>query len=369
VNNGLTILESISGVIENVVYHNDDNDYCVIEIVDSDNNLITAVGTMPMAFEGECVELSGTWTFHKEFGRQFAFDSYEKSLPNEVDGILQYLSSKTVKGIGPVTALKIVNKFGVDTFVVIENHPEWLADIHGITMKKAAAISESFKEQSGIRNVMMFCKDYLDKGEVATVYKRFGAGAVGIIKENPYILCSGGISFEKADAIAKSFEVPKNSRERILAAYRYVLSYNATTNGHTCLPKNKLVLAAASVLELTVEEIEPVLDVIISDGELAKHVTDEHTYVMSYDVAQNESYIASRINEMDKYINHFGASDIYLMIEKVESRLGIKYAALQKEAIFKALGGSFMILTGGPGTGKTTIVKGLLSIFNSIGQR
>lgn len=369
-NNGLTVLETISGVIENVVFRNEDNGYCVIEIVDSDNNLITAVGTMPMAFEGECVELSGTWTFHKEFGRQFAFDAYEKNLPSEVDGILQYLSSKTVKGIGPVTALKIVNRFGVDTFDVIENHPEWLADIPGITMKKAAAISESFREQSGIRNVMMFCKDYLDKGEITKVYKRFGSGAVGIIKENPYILCGeGGIPFEKADAIAKSFDVPMNSRARILAGFEYALSYNATANGHTCLPVEKLVLATAAVLGLKKEEIEPILSDFIAEELLSDYGVGVERYVMTREVAENEIYIASRVNEMDKYITHFGAGDIYAMIEKVESQLNIKYAALQKEAVFKALGGSMMILTGGPGTGKTTVVKGLLSIFKSLGLK
>ena len=134
--NGISQPKTLSGVIENVVYRNESNDYTVLEVVDSDNNLITAVGIMPMAFEGENVTLVGDYTFHKEFGRQFAFDSYEKTLPEEIDGILQYLSSKTVKGVGPVTALKIVNKFGVDTFDVIENHPEWLVDVPGITMKR-----------------------------------------------------------------------------------------------------------------------------------------------------------------------------------------------------------------------------------------
>ena len=188
--NGIPEQKAIHGVIENVVYHNENNDYTVIEVVDSENNLVTAVGIMPMAFEGENVTLYGDFTFHKEFGRQFAFEAYEKTLPEEIDGILQYLSSKTVKGVGPVTALKIVNRFGTDTFDVMENHPEWLVDIPGITMKKAAAISDSFREQSGMRNVMMFCKSYMDKGDVTKVYKRFGAGAIGIIKENPYILCA-----------------------------------------------------------------------------------------------------------------------------------------------------------------------------------
>ena len=172
--------DKLQGKIENVVYRNDVTDYSVLEISDGEENLITAVGIMPMAFEGESVELVGRWTFHKEFGKQFAFDSFEKKLPEDVDGILQFLSSRTVKGVGPVTALKIVNRYGRDSFDVIENHPEWLADIPGITLKKAAAISESFREQSGLRGVMMFCKDFMGTGEVGKVYKRFGVGAIGI---------------------------------------------------------------------------------------------------------------------------------------------------------------------------------------------
>ena len=190
-------IETLKGTIENVVYRNENNDYTVLEIVDGEDNLITAVGVIPLASEGEIVTLRGRWTFHKEFGKQFAFDSFDKSLPDDVDGIFKYLSSGAIKGIGPVTALKIVNRFGADSFDVIEHRPEWLADISGITRKKAAAISRSFIEQSGIRGVMMFCKDYMGTGEVSKVYKKFGAGAVGIIRDNPYVLCGGelGIPF------------------------------------------------------------------------------------------------------------------------------------------------------------------------------
>ena len=369
--NGIPEQKAIHGVIENVVYHNENNDYTVIEVVDSENNLVTAVGIMPMAFEGENVTLYGDFTFHKEFGRQFAFEAYEKTLPEEIDGILQYLSSKTVKGVGPVTALKIVNRFGTDTFDVMENHPEWLVDIPGITMKKAAAISDSFREQSGMRNVMMFCKSYMDKGDVTKVYKRFGAGAIGIIKENPYILCADrhGISFEKVDTMAKDLGVPANSPARILAGINYTLDYNAVMNGHTCLPYDKLVSAAASILSISEEEIAALLPELAKREEIVIDEFDRTKYVMTVQVAESERYIASRVAQMDSLVNHFGAGDIWAMIQQVESRFGITYAELQRQAIFEALNGSIMILTGGPGTGKTTVVKGLLAIFDSIGHK
>ena len=363
--------EILKGVIENVVYINADNDYCVIEVVDENNDLITAVGTMPMPFDGENVTLVGEYGMHKEFGRQFAFESFEKTLPEEEEGILQYLSSKTVKGIGPVTAHKIVKKFGCDTFEIIENHPEWLADIPGITLKKAAVISESFREQSALRNVMMFCKDYMDKSDVTKIYKNLGAEAVSVIKDNPYILCNEvyGISFDKTDALAKDLGVDLSSYERICAGILYTLSYNASYNGHTCLPYEKLGLAAASVLGLDVEVIYDTIMQMISDGLLAKYICDGEALVMRSYVKDAEEYIAKRIVEMERYTSHFTKADIQAMIEKVEDLYGIRYAELQKEAIYMAMSGSLTILTGGPGTGKTTVVKGLISIFKSIGHK
>ena len=363
--------ETISGTIENVVYRNENNDYTVLEIVNDENELITAVGNMAMAFEGEKVTLTGGFTYHKEFGRQFAFEAYEKSLPDEVDGILQYLSSKTVKGIGPVTALKIVNRFGVDSFDVIENHPEWLADIPGITMKKAAAIAESFREQSGIRGVMMYCKDFLGKGEVTKVYKQLGAGAVGLIKENPYLLCDEKFSvpFEKADTIAKTFDVPMDAPVRILAGIEYTLVYNAAVNGHTCLPFDKLVAASAATLGVGSETVERNLCDALKAGRLSLYSVDGVRYVMRAATEKSENFIAERICEMENSIEAFGTQNCYTLIEKVEAQFGITYAARQKEALFEALNRSVMILTGGPGTGKTTVVEGLISIFDSMGYK
>ena len=363
--------EAVKGIIENVVYRNENNDYTVLEIVDEANELITAVGIIPMAFEGENVSLTGHWTYHKEFGRQFSFDAYEKHLPKEVDGILQYLSSSTVKGVGPVTALKIVNRFGPESFDVIENHPEWLADIPGITMKKAAIISESFRQQTGIRGVMMFCKDYLGTGEVTRVYKKLGAGAIGIITDNPYILCEEdyGISFEKVDAFAKTFDFPLTSPNRVLSAAKYILSYNANTNGHTCLPINKLSAATAELTELDGAIIYEMLSRFIADTRLSSYTVGECVYVMTGEVYEAEKYVASRLSELDRGVGKFSVNDVSVLLEKLELRFGIEYADMQKEAIYQALSGGVMILTGGPGTGKTTVVKALMAIFDSLGMK
>lgn len=369
--NDKNVIETISGRIENVVYRNESNDYTVLEISTEENDLLTAVGIIPMAFEGEDVILKGYWTYHKEFGKQFAFEAFEKTLPKEVDGILQYLSSRTVKGVGPVTALKIVNRFGTDSFEVIENHPEWLADIPGITLKKAAEISRSFKEQSGIRGVMMFCKDYMNVGEITRIYKRYGAGAVGILEENPYILFDGdlGISFDKADAMALSLGHPRDSEKRIESGLKYILHYNAGTNGHTCLPKDKLVEATAKLLELEAEMIEAQLALLLRDGELCYYKRDGVLLVMTKTVMEDEDCIARRIQRIADEAVSFAAADIASLIEKVECELNLSFAPLQREALYLALRSGIMILTGGPGTGKTTVIKAIIRIFESVGVK
>ena len=361
--------ETLKGTIENLVYRNEKNDYTVMEIVTDDDDLVCAVGIIPMSFEGEIVTLKGQWTYHKEFGKQFAFDSFEKTLPDDVDGIFKYLSSGTIKGIGPVTALKIVNRFGADSFDVIEHRPEWLADIPGITRKKAAAISESFREQSGIRGVMMFCKDYMAVGEVSRVYKKFGSGAVGIIRDNPYILCNGELSipFAKADAIAMSLGTPLDSKERILSGIVFVLNNIAAQSGHTCLPIEDTVIHATEVLGLTREVIEATLNTLIDGKELSTYKMGDVRYVMTNDTAEEEDVIARNLSRIMGSAGRFGALDISILIEKVETTLGIRFAQSQRDAIFAALESGVMVLTGGPGTGKTTVVRAMISIFNSIG--
>ncbi|MBO7195781.1 MAG: ATP-dependent RecD-like DNA helicase [Clostridia bacterium] len=363
--------EVIKGRIEEVVYRNENNDYTVLEIADGDDNLICAVGVMPMAFEGELVTLSGRWTYHKEFGKQFAFDSFDKSLPDDIDGIFKYLSSGTIKGIGPVTALKIVNRFGVDSFDVIEHRPEWLADISGITRKKAAAISESFRQQSGARGVMMFCKDYMGVGEIARVYKRFGAGAVGLIKENPYILCDGelGIPFAKADAIAKSLGTDPESESRILSGINYLLSHIASSSGHTCCPEGDVVSSASSLLEISEGTVANAINRLLDRGDLASYKMGNVNYIMTSATAEQEDVVARGIRRISESYVHFGVGDISALIEKVEGSLNISFAPLQREALFASLDNGIMILTGGPGTGKTTVVKAMLSIFKSVGLK
>lgn len=360
-------IEEIDGTIENIIYRNESNDYTVMEISHNEN-LVTAVGNIPMAFEGEEVVLRGSFVYHKEFGKQFAFTSFEKRLPEDVEGIIQYLSSRTVKGVGPVTALKIVNRFGVDSFDVIENHCEWLVDIPGITMKKAAVISESFREQTGMRNLLMFCKEYIGTSEASGIYKKLGSESVGILKTNPYILCDDefGIAFEKVDKLAKSLGQVDDSPVRVLCGLKYLIWRAGMNFGHTCVPYDGLISEGRELLGLDEEKLDGLLKELLEDGQLTLVEADGLKLVMTNETADDESYIAKRLYKLSKETTAFVASDISSLVEMVEQELNISFAALQREAIFSALENGVMILTGGPGTGKTTIIKALIAIFNSL---
>ena len=368
-NNEIEFADTLKGTVENVVYHNESNDYTVFELSDESGTLVTAVGSIVQLSEGEVVTLKGSWVYHKDFGKQFSFFGYEKFLPNETEGIIQYLSSRTIKGIGPVTALKIVNKYGVDTFNVIENHPEWLADIPGITMKKAAAISESFREQAELRNVLMFFGDHIGVAEATRVYKKMGASAVGIIQKNPYMLCEGDFSipFEKADKLAASLGFAADDEQRILSGVKYVLSYNSAVNGHTCLPFDKAVVATAELLGLPAKKISDLLPGFVSDGEISSFKVDGVDLIMTEEVALAEESISRRVASIDKEVIRLSYNDIGAMIDAVEGEMNMKYAVLQREALFKSLDGGITIITGGPGTGKTTVVRAIIAIFNRLG--
>ena len=362
---------TVSGTVEAVVYHNEQNDYAVLELTGDDNSMITAVGTFPYVAEGEELVLYGRWVSHPTYGKQFSADTYEKRLPSDIHAILRYLSSRAVRGIGPVTAAKIVNRYGVDSFDVIENHPDWLADIPGISRKKAAEISAAFREQTGVRAVMMFCRDFFGAAEATRVFRKFGAGAVGMIKENPYCLCDGtlGIGFRRADEIAASLGLDKNAFIRLQSGLIYLLQYNATANGHACLPKDKLLSAASQ--ELGVEEplLATALDECIAGETLVSYQMDGRPYIFLPQNATAESYIAERMALLDRHSPAYATEDIEGMIARVERESGITYAPLQRRAIFSALSGGVLILTGGPGTGKTTVVRALMRIFEYLGSR
>lgn len=364
-------LIAVDGSVEKIIYSNDANGYTVCELLTSADELLTLVGVMPYLAEGETIQVLGEYVIHPSFGRQFKVEYYEKQLPATESAMLKYLSSGIIKGIGPATAKRIVSRYMLDTFDVMANHPEWLADIPGISKNKARDIGESFREQFGMRNVVMFCRDFFGPSLSVKIYKELGSGAVDLIKNNPYILCEriNGIGFEKADAVARSIGVPKNSEDRIASGIKYVLTYNSIENGHVYIPLSKLVPTADKLLMCGEEKILSVIKKRTASGMFVIEDIDKSKCVYTKESYEKERYIADKLLKMESVSHVYGISDLDALIEKIEIENNIRYASLQRRAINGAVGNSVFLLTGGPGTGKTTVVRAMIRIFESLGLR
>jgi len=360
---------SLEGTVEHIVYQNSENGYTVCDLASSEDELITLVGVMPFLNEGEMISAVGEWVTHANFGRQFKVQAFEKQLPADSNAILKYLQSKAVKGIGPTTAVRIVEKFGEETFDVIENHHEWLAEINGISLSKAAQINENFKMQFGIRSVMMFCRDFFGPVTAVKVYKRWGGSAVDVIKQNPYVLCDEihGIGFERADKIAQSVGIGKNAMDRMRSGIKYILNYNATHNGHVYIPEDRIIEAAVDLLKIETTEAEDALLELVNNTQvtIAKISGRNCVYLSTYYYAEN--YILSKLDMLEAMCPKLDNGDIELFIKQIESEESIEYAAMQRKAITSALTSGVMILTGGPGTGKTTVIRAVLRVFDRLG--
>ena len=361
-------LQKIEGSVEQIVFCNADNGYTVCDVA-VDEEMITVCGIMPMLCEGDRLCAYGRWVHSAKYGRQFSAEQYERVMPADTASMLRYLSSRAVKGIGPKTAVKIIEEFGEDAFDVIENHPEWLAEIKGISMKIALAASESFKEQTGIRSAMMFFRDYFGAATTVKIYKKWGGAAVDIAKKNPYRLCNEieGIGFERADALAGGLGLQSDNFDRIMSGLNYVLQKNATQNGHVCLPRAKLRDAGAELLGVSVEDADSAISELLKMERFKYVLHDEEQMIYTSSAYDEEKYIAQKLVQLDKMCVTVDVQDIDRFIEREEMTSGMSYASLQKQAISDALRYGVMILTGGPGTGKTTVVRALIHIFDSMG--
>ncbi len=362
-------LVTIEGTVESVIYENSDNGYTVFDMsVDSEEDIITACGILPNTAVGDKLKLVGQWTLHKNYGRQFSVAYYEKSLPATANEILRYLSSRAVKGIGPKTAEKLVNLYGEDTFDVIENHPEWVAKIPGISAAKAMDISENFKEQFGVRTLMMFCREYLSAAMSVNIYKKWGGASLDIIKPNPYRLCDEirGISFERADMLARSMGVAEDSDYRLDSGIKWILSEMARVGGHSFLPYDKLSLLAAERLCADHGKIQERISEMIKIGSLIRTSVEGIDGVYDSRAFRCEREIAKKLSLVDRICPRLDIGDVERLIGRIEIAEDKHYAHLQRLAIQYAVNNGVMILTGGPGTGKTTVIRAVINIFKTL---
>ncbi len=362
-----TKFTEIIGTVEEIIYKNPDNGFTVLYL-SSDNELINVVGEFYDVNIGEELKLTGSFTTHSTYGYQFKAELCEHQLPATSSAIFKYLSSGVVKGIGPVIARRIVDKFGDDTLRVIESEPEKLAEIKGLSPKKLKTITDEFKQVFGVRTLMLFLSEFsVNPAQSIKIWKRWGNMAVDIISGNPYLLCDDQlkISFQTADNIAKKYSHPLDCYERVSAAIKYVLMHNMN-NGHTCLPQDKLIAMSEKLLMIERETILSRLDEAISKKDLVS-ITKNKPFIALPELYEAELYISNRISLMASIPPDI-QTDVDYIIDYNEKKNNIVYEALQKKAIKFALLNEVFILTGGPGTGKTTTLNAIIDILQSQGK-
>ncbi len=356
--------ETITGVVEEITFQNEQNGFTVLDFSAGDE-LFTAVGVMPGITAGETVSLTGNFVMHPTFGRQLKVTAFTRTLPETSEQIIKYLSSGVIRGIGPKKALLIVETFGTDTLNVIEETPERLAELKGISLEQAKNIGEEFKKQYAMRTVMLGLEKYgLTPNECVRIYKKLGIGSVEMVKENPYCLCSLGIgiSFEKAEVIESKLEEKPVPEHRIKEGILHVMRHNRNSRGHTCIPREKLLKPCADLLSTNEDTIDITIDSLVSVAQLKTYIIDGTEFVFLPSSYRDEKRIAERMSVVAKFPPP-RMSTLAKTIDDIEYENDIKYEELQRMAIATAANKGLLILTGGPGTGKTTAIKGIIKVF------
>lgn len=362
-------LLEMTGSVEQVIFRNDKNGYSILEM-NNGEELITAVGTMPFVSVGEELHIVGRWVNNPNYGTQFKVEAYERSKPATSAAILKYLSSGAVKGIGPATAAKIVDMFGDNSLNIIENEPERLCAIKGITKSKAVKMSDEIKMLHGIKEIMLYLGSFgITPEEAVRVWKLFGIQSAERIREDPYCLCDDSleIGFERVDGIAASLERPQDDSCRIRAGILYVLKHNIN-NGHTCLPAKKLVDTSARMLGVERELVQEILETLKADASVVSAFFNDKEFIFTPKLYRSEVYIAGRIAMLVRYPAQ-SIIGIENYIAHIEETFHIEYAERQKQAIREALSKGILILTGGPGTGKTTTLNAIIKILEMKGEK
>lgn len=355
--------KNICGSVENVIYKNTSNGYIVLEI-DSNNELISAVGNLGDIGVGEKLSLFGDYIDSPKYGRQFKVTACERMPPETITEIRRYLGSGIIRGLGPSLAKKITDKFGEETLEIIENNPQKLIEINGITADRAVYMSAEYKRICNVKNIIAFLNEFgINPQTAVSVWQKYDNSSVGIVKENPYLLCQAGIdvSFDVADKIAQNFGVDSCNLHRVEAAIAHVLKENAN-NGHTCLPEELLRKQILNFYEVSSDSFDIALDNGVDSALFGILTAGKKSRIYLTAYYQAELYIADKLSQMLK-LNISSEKDFSDEIAGIEWTEGIEYEVLQKAAINGCLGNNLFILTGGPGTGKTTTLNAAIQLF------
>ncbi|OFI05029.1 ATP-dependent RecD-like DNA helicase [Clostridium acetireducens DSM 10703] len=357
-------MNNIEGIVESIIFKNSDNGYVVAKIKEEKSS-ITIVGYMPYIKEGQNLKITGEWTIHPEFGQQFKAEVFEEIIPNTKLGIERYLSSGIIAGIGPVTAKKIVKKFGEDTLKILDNNINKLEEIEGIGPKKIKLIKKSYNKNKEIKNIMVFLQTYgITPNQCIKIYKRFGSESINIVKKNPYTLTEeiAGIGFKIADKIASSIGIEKESPFRIQSGIKYIINKFCSI-GNTYIPLEKLLEKSVSILMVSKEIVEKNIYQCALDGNIKIETIEGENCVFDLLYYYCELGVTKKVLSLSSTKYESIDVDIDKEIEIFEKDNHIKFAESQKEAIRGAFENSMEIITGGPGTGKTTIINCIIDIF------
>lgn len=349
----------IKGQIEDIIYSNESNSYTVCTII-LEKEIITAVGYLPFINIGDIIVAQGNFVKHATYGEQFKIDTFEKTMPNTTQEIEKYLGSGIIKGIGPATSKKIVSRFGEDTIYVLQYEPNKLSQIKGITESKANEISNEFNNVWELWKIVMFLQQYgIGTTNANRVYKELGIGAIEKIKENPYILLKFlyGVDFKNIDRMALTLGIEHESTHRISSGIKYAMS-QSTKNGNTCVLKEKLIEYVANILNVYPELVENEFTNLC----YSREVYFENGYAFLSDYYLAEEVVAKKLLMLT---NAHNKNNINLdkKIAEFEKELNITLSKEQKEAVKSVFENRVSIITGGPGTGKTTIIKMLIKLF------
>lgn len=360
-------MNTVEGIIEEIIFKNEANGYCVCEL-NCNEDLIIIVGYIPFVCVGESLRVTGKWTTHPDYGEQLKIEYYEKVEPTTVSAIEKYLSSGIIQGVGPATAKKIVDTFGESAIFVIENEPHKLSIIRGISIDKAVIISNSFMQQRELKQVVMYLQKYdISPSFAVKIYKAFGSDTIKEINENPYKLSDEiyGIGFKRADKIAMSIGIDKNSEYRLCSGIKYVLNWFCA-QGHTYMPKEELIRYSCDLLEAEEPSLENALIRLTIDRHIfIEEINNEcRVYLSSFYHA--ELGVVKKLYDLQLHHKNVIDVDIDERIKNIELQSGIILEELQKTAIKEAFNNGVLVITGGPGTGKTTIINTMLKIFDQL---
>ncbi len=360
---------SVTGTVESIIYRNDESGYTVCSVkapakFGQREEIVTLVGTCAALWEGEELHAEGSWQRHPSHGRQFHADTITCIAPTSTEGIRRYLASGMIKGIGPTYAAKIVERFGLDTLRIIDRESARLEEINGIGRGRRAKIKESWSEQQGVREIMIFLQSYgIGTAKSSRIYRQYGADAIAIVKRNPYRLCEDvwGIGFKTADKIALNVGIPHDSELRARAGLIHTLRSEADDGGHCYAFDADLMLHAQSLLDISVEKLGDALNAEIERGTVVR----EQNRIYSADIFRAETRSAAKLNVLLNSASSFPPIDAGRAVEWAEKKMGITLAAGQLQALRNALSRKVSIITGGPGVGKTTIIRALTDIFHA----